>query len=600
MRSNRGFTLIELLIYVSILATVGVLLTGILTNSIQITTRGNASTEVVQQLNLVMGTIQKLVSESSLIESAYRTDDDINPSDDPSFGQIGESNRCDDAQTYCTLKLRFEADSDDPTWIIASSTGIYLVRDDDTPVTTTLLSRADNKMVVDYLRFTKYVLAGGHDSAEINLSLTYDTDNDKYSITRALSSAVTRVTAVTFDDDILPSGTRNVGSSGSKWQDGFFSRNVTIDGTLDVAGHSALGSSASTDNYRTLNVVENYTGIGSVSSYSAYLSQTRTQATALTATTYARGIYNTLLYNMTEDLVTPYHGYGYAAENVVYTNGTYTYYQLRGASNTAYSQSTASSNQDILAGSLDTAYINSTGTVTNAYGSYSQAYTLSTGTMTAAYGSYGLAFTNAAGSNIGTAVGAYGSAYESTGGTVATAVGGYFSAKDATTNYGVRGFANPDDAETFANAYAAYFDAYSNGASTIITNAYGVVGRAREVSWDVTNAYAGYFTAPSAAGTNYGVYSSVAGAAPNNYGFYGNISGGTTDWGIYITGEDKNYFSGNVGIGQSSPTYKLEVVGTLKATDYYSDDGTQGMTGTCTSGMNLTVKDGLITACAAP
>ena len=39
-----------------------------------------------------------------------------------------------------------------------------------------------------------------------------------------------------------------------------------------------------------------------------------------------------------------------------------------------------------------------------------------------------------------------------------------------------------------------------------------------------------------------------------------------TKWGLYLTGETKNYFSGNVGIGQSSPGYKLDVSGTARFT----------------------------------
>lgn len=57
---------------------------------------------------------------------------------------------------------------------------------------------------------------------------------------------------------------------------------------------------------------------------------------------------------------------------------------------------------------------------------------------------------------------------------------------------------------------------------------------------------------------------------------------------------------GNVGIGTTSPGKKLEVSGATQSTDYYSGDGTQGATTTCTiaSITTITVKDGLITACA--
>ncbi len=55
---------------------------------------------------------------------------------------------------------------------------------------------------------------------------------------------------------------------------------------------------------------------------------------------------------------------------------------------------------------------------------------------------------------------------------------------------------------------------------------------------------------------------------------------------------------GNVGIGTTTPTYLLEVDGTLQADDYYSGDGTQGMTDTCADGTDLVIKDGLVVSCS--
>lgn len=43
---------------------------------------------------------------------------------------------------------------------------------------------------------------------------------------------------------------------------------------------------------------------------------------------------------------------------------------------------------------------------------------------------------------------------------------------------------------------------------------------------------------------------------------------------------------------------KWRTLGSMQANDYFSGDGTQGMTGTCGSGTTLTVKDGLITGCS--
>src|SRR3990170_5372345 len=175
-----------------------------------------------------------------------------------------------------------------------------------------------------------------------------------------------------------------------------------------------------------------------------------------------------------------FDGYGYGINTTVYTDGTYTYNNLRGAVFTAYTTSTATSGQDGLIGSFNQAYNSSSGTVTNAYGSFSTV------------------FTNNASANITNAYGVLGYTSEAVPGSIGTGYGGYFYSQDATTNFGVYAQALADDAATFANIYAGYFSAYPNNASTTITTAYGISARASEAAGNIITAYAGYFAAPSA------------------------------------------------------------------------------------------------------
>jgi len=102
-------------------------------------------------------------------------------------------------------------------------------------------------------------------------------------------------------------------------------------------------------------------------------------------------------------------------------------------------------------------------------------------------------------------------------------------------------------------------DGGSTGATTTM---YGIKSEVEVDAGTVTNAYAYHAHIDRDAGT-----------LTNGYLYYGSYAGTVgTKWGLYLTGETKNYFSGNVGIGTTSPGYKLDVNGTLHAGNSYFDN----------------------------
>ena len=109
---------------------------------------------------------------------------------------------------------------------------------------------------------------------------------------------------------------------------------------------------------------------------------------------------------------------------------------------------------------------------------------------------------------------------------------GATASSTVSTLFGVRtNLYTAASAFTLSSINHFYADAATVGSGSAITNQYG-------------------FNAPS----------NLTGAT-NNYGFYGNLASGTNRYNLYMAGTADNYLAGNLGIGTTSPTYKLDITG---------------------------------------
>lgn len=115
------------------------------------------------------------------------------------------------------------------------------------------------------------------------------------------------------------------------------------------------------------------------------------------------------------------------------------------------------------------------------------------------------------------------------------------------TNYGYSSSSQSSNQDALMGSYNLSLMAGSGN----VDYAYGTYSQARTTAGSIDNAYA-----------YYGIVNGDS-TITNGYGLYydGSDPDITTSWGAYITGEDNNYFSGNLGIG-TEPTYILHAIGT--------------------------------------
>ena len=197
---NRGFSLIELLIYISIFVAISVFLVSILVIFTQIHVKQSSRNEVNNQISFVNTTIQRLVRESSLVDMTSNA-------------------------ATSTLNLRMASSTLDPTLVYLSDNTIYLKEGSYDPLPLT-----DSRVTVDDFLATKYENPGGHAIVQVYLTISYSTQGIQAKFKRTIRTAISRVTAATFDSSILPNtgGTYDIGNASQSWKDAYFSGNVGI------------------------------------------------------------------------------------------------------------------------------------------------------------------------------------------------------------------------------------------------------------------------------------------------------------------------------------------------------------------------------------
>lgn len=214
MAKIKGFSLVEILIYTAIIGIVGVLFGNILIIVTRIQNQQTSSIEVNQQMNFAMGTIQRLIRESSAVEIATGT-------------------------PVSNLKLRTKEPAKDPTNITLSSGKITVQQG-----VSAAFDLTTGSVVVNQLSFWKITSYPGRDTVQIDISISYNTQNPQQQFTKTLTSVVARANAATFDSDLVPGADNayNVGSSGNRWQNLNLSGNLTVGGEAKVSGISGDGT----------------------------------------------------------------------------------------------------------------------------------------------------------------------------------------------------------------------------------------------------------------------------------------------------------------------------------------------------------------------
>jgi prepilin-type N-terminal cleavage/methylation domain-containing protein len=167
---SRGFTLIELLVYVAIFAIVAGIFSGILVVALRVQSQQTGLVEVNNQLNFVMQTIQRLVRESSTIDS-------------PSPGASASTLNLTRAGSTTIISLGTCG-----TPAVANAVCVQEGGGANLPITTA-------KVVVPSLSFSHFITPSNHPSfpdthtVQIAITMDFNTTHPQQAVSRTLQSS---------------------------------------------------------------------------------------------------------------------------------------------------------------------------------------------------------------------------------------------------------------------------------------------------------------------------------------------------------------------------------------------------------------------------
>src|SRR3989344_2849006 len=267
MKSKRhyGFSLLETVVYIGILATVAGIFTGVFQSILRTQISETSQNEITSQLNFAVQTIQRLVKNSSVIE----------------FDGCGATT---------TLSLIMPQEAYSPTSIYAQNSKLYIQQGSGTAQTLT-----SDTVTVDSLEFKKLCNTGAKDTIEIHIAISKLDASTNDRISRSLTSAISRVNAVTFDSSLLPptDATYDVGTWPTlRWRNGAFSGQVKA-GQLCIADDcQSSWSSASQLSATGTNIYYNdgNVGIGTTEPGTLLHIPTSQTGTSITAGSLANGV----------------------------------------------------------------------------------------------------------------------------------------------------------------------------------------------------------------------------------------------------------------------------------------------------------------------